>query len=421
MPDWGAEDRAGGAATPSAVGGRSGTRQGGRRSGFGWQIPATAGVVLLAFGGGWLTWSLYRGTAAHYVTQKLERGPVVRTVAASGVIGPTATTRVGVRVSGVINALSCEVNMSVTAGQLCAKLDPRPYQFVMDQARADLTEAETRLENDKVNLAQAQTAFERNEALAKRRAISRKALNKSRKTFDRAQSQMKRGEATVAQLQTVLHAAEINLGDTGIVSPIDGTVIARNVEVGQTAAAGSKTPPLFLVAADLTVIHIDANIGETDISKVTQGAKVSFTVEAFPNRPFAGEVIQIGSSPRIIQNVAAYDVVIRAPNPDLLLKPGMMATTGIVIDQRDDVFRVPNQALRYSPRDLAVPNAPGEPSASLDGWSRLWILRDGKPTAITVRLGLDDGAYTEIFEGEVRPGDELIIGASGGVLEKQKP
>ena len=385
VPDWGAEDRAGEAATPSAVSGRDGTRQDARTSGLSWQIPAAAGVVLLAFGGGWLTWSLYRGTAAHYVTQKIERGSVVRIVTASGTVNSATIARVEPHVSGVIQALYCDVNMSVTVGQLCAKIDARPYQDVMDQAKADLAEAETRLENDKVNLAQAQAAFERNEALAKRRAISRKALNKSRKTFERAQSQMKRGEATVAQLQTVLHAAEINLGDTGIVSPIDGTVIARNVEVGQTAAAGSKTPPLFLVAADLTVIHIDANVGETDISKVKQGAKVSFTVEAFPNRPFAGEVIQIGPSSRIIQNVAAYDVVIRAPNPDLLLKPGMMATIGIVIDQRDDVFRVPNQALRYSPRDLAVPNASGEPTASLDGWSRLWILRGGKPTAITVR------------------------------------
>jgi HlyD family secretion protein len=232
---------------------------------------------------------------------------------------------------------------------------------------------------------------------------------------------MKLDKTTIAQLQAAFHAAEINLASTNIVSPIDGTVVSRNVETGQTVAEGSDTPPIFLVAADLTVIHVDAIVGEKYIDKVKRGAKVSFTVEAFPNRPFAGEVIQIGPSPRIIQNVAAYDVVIRAPNPDLLLKPGMMATIGIVVDERDDVFRVPKQALRYSPRDLAVPNAFGEPNASLDGWSRLWILRGGKPTAITVRLGLDDGAYTEIVEGEVWPGDELIIGGSGGVLEKQKP
>ncbi len=182
-------------------------------------------------------------------------------------------------------------------------------------------------------------------------------------------------------------------------------------------AAGPETPPLFLVATDLTIIQVDAIVGEKYIDKVKQGDKVSFTVEAFPNRPFAGEVIQIGSSPRIIQNVVAYDVVIRAPNPDLLLKPGMTATIGIVVDERDDVFRVPKQALRYSPRDLAVQNGAGSPGVPPDRWSQLWILREGKPAAITVQLGLDDGAYTEIVKGDLRPGDELIIGEGGGGLK----
>ena len=198
-------------------------------------------------------------------------------------------------------------------------------------------------------------------------------------------------------------------------------MVSRNVEIGQTVAAGSETPPLFLIAADLTVIHVDANVGEKDIGEVKPGDKATFAVEAFPNRPFTGEVTQIRPSPQTIQNVATYDVVISAPNPDLLLKPGMIATIRIVVDRRDDVLRAPNQALRYSPRDLAVPNGAGGPRTSSDGWSQLWILRDGKPTAITVQLGLDDGAYTEIVKGDVQPGDELIIGESDGILEKQKP
>ena len=130
---------------------------------------------------------------------------------------------------------------------------------------------------------------------------------------------------------------------------------------------------------------------------------------------------QIRPSPPTIENVATYDVVIRAPNPDLLLEPGMIAMIRIVVDRRDDVLRAPNQALRYSPRDLAVPNGAGGAMTPPDGWSQLWILRDGKPTAITVQLGLDDGAYTEIVKGDVQPGDELIIGESDGILEKQKP
>ena len=152
--------------------------------------------------------------------------------------------------------------------------------------------------------------------------------------------------------------------------------------------------------------------------EVKPGDKASFTVEAFPNRRFAGEVTQVRPSPQTIQNVATYNIVISAPNPERLLEPGMMATISIVVDRRDDVIRAPNQALRYSPRDLAVPNGSGSPRAPPGGSSRLWIMRDGKPIAITVQLGLNDGANTEIVEGDLQPGDELIIGESGGALEK---
>ena len=392
--------------------------QSARKSGWSWRMAAAV-LAVLAFGGCLLTWSLYRGTAPHYVTRKLERGSVVRTVTASGIVRPAATTPVGARVSGAIQALYCDANMTVKAGHLCAKIEPRPYQNVVDQDKADLATAEARLDKAKANLARAQAAFERNQIRAKRRAITRKALDNSRTAYEQAQTQIKRDEATVAQLQTALHAAEINLSYSNIVSPIDGTVVSRNVEIGQTVAAGLDAPPLFLVAADLTVIHVDANVGEKDIGEVKLGDKATFTVEAFPNRPFAGEVTQIFPSLQTIHNVATYDVVIIAPNPDLLLKPGMTATIRIVVDSRDDVIRAPNSALRYSPRDLAIPNGSGR--ASSDGTSQLWILRDRKPKAIHVQLGLDDGTNTEIVEGEVRPGDELIIDENGGALEKSKP
>ncbi|HEY8008356.1 MAG TPA: efflux RND transporter periplasmic adaptor subunit [Methylocella sp.] len=372
-------------------------------------------LTILALGGGWLTWSLHRGTAAYYVTQKIERGSIVRSVIASGIIGPTASTPVGARVPGVIQALYCNTNMTVNAGQICAKIDPRPYQIVVDQNKAGLVAAEARLEKDKAKLSQAQEAFERTLIRVKRRAMSRKALDKSRKAYEQAQAQIKGDEAMEAKLETALHAAEIDLGDTEIVSPIDGTLVSRNVEVGQTVATGTETPPLFLVAEDLTVIHIVANVDEKDISEVKPGDNATFTIEAFPNRPFTGEVKQILPSTQTMQNVVTYDVVITAPNPDLLLEPGMMATISIVVNRRDHVIRAPNQALRYSPRDLAFPNGSGSPRTPPDGSSQLWILRDGKPRAITVQLGLNDGANTEIVGGDLRPGDELIISVSGGV------
>jgi HlyD family secretion protein len=261
---------------------------------------------------------------------QLKRGSVVRTVTASGIVGPAATAPVVARVPGVIQALDCDAKMNVKAGQVCAKIDPRPYQIVVDQSRADLAAVEARLEKDKADLAQANAALESHEALAKRRAISRKAIDKSRKAFERAQTQAKRDEARVAELRAALHAAETNLSYTDIVSPIHGTVVSRNVEIGQTVAADSQTPPIFVIAADLTLTQIDAIISATDSGEVKLGDKATFTVAAFPNRTFSGTVTQVRPSPQTGEH--AYDVVISAPNPDLLLEPGMAATIRIVIE-----------------------------------------------------------------------------------------
>ena len=380
-----------------------------------WRIPAAAALVVLAFGaGGWLYWSTHRTATVHYATQKIELGSIIRTVTASGIVVSTATAPIGARVSGVIQALYCAASTKVKAGQLCAKIDPHPYEVVMDQDKADLAAAEDRLQKDKADLAHKKAAFERHEALSKRRAVSRKALDNSRRAYEQAQTQTKLDEATITQLQAALHAAENNLGYTNIVSPIDGTVDSRNVAIGQMVAAGSETAPLFLVAADLTVIRVDANVSENDTSEVKLGDKATFTVNSFPNRPFAGEVTQIGPSLQAIQNLVTYDVVITASNPDRLLEPGMTTTIKIVVDRRDDVLRAPGQALRYSPRDLAVPHGGSGARTPLDGWPQVWILREGRPTAVPVQLGLHDGIYTEIVKGDLRPGDDLIISESGG-------
>jgi RND family efflux transporter MFP subunit len=379
-----------------------------------WQIPAAAVVlVVLAFGGGWLYWSTHRTATVRYATQKIELGSIVRTVTASGGVVPSATALVGARVSGVIQALSCAADTKVKAGQICAKLDPRPYQTVVDQDNADLAAAEDRREKDKTDLAHAKAAFERHEARSKRRAISRKALDNSHRTYEQAQTQTKLDEATVAELQAALHAAETNLGDTDIVSPIDGTVVSRNVAIGQIVAVGSETAPLFLVAADLTVLHVDANVRKNDIGEVNLGDKATFTVGPFANRLFAGEVTQIGPSPQTIENVVTYDVVITASNPDLLVEPGMTATIRIVVDRRDNVLRAPDQALRYSPAGHAAPSDSSGARTPLAGWPQVWTLREGRPTAVPVQLGLQDGVYTEIVKGDLKPGDDLIISESG--------
>ena len=291
-------------------------------------------VLLLLTGSLWIMANLNHNMASmgQIMEMQFERGSKVRTVTASGVVAPTATAPVSVRVSGEIQALYCDAKMHVKAGQLCAKIDPRPYQIAVDQSRAELAAAEARLERDKGDLAQAKAAFESREALAKRRASSRKAIDQLRKSFVRAQTQLERDEAKVAELQAELHAAETNLGYTNVVSPIDGTVVSRNVDLGRTAAADSGTPPLFVIASDPALIHIGATISAEDGGEVKLGDKASFTVAAFPNRQFSGTVTQTRPSPQALDHAATYDVVISAPNPDLLLESGMAATIRIVIE-----------------------------------------------------------------------------------------
>lgn len=260
------------------------------------------------------------------VRTQFKRGPEVPAVTATGVVGPAATTPVGAYVSGVIQVLDCEVNMQVKAGQLCAKIDPRPYQIAVDERTAELKETEARLEKDKAHLAQAKAAFESHAGAAKRRAGPRKEIARLRKSFERTQAQTNRDEAKAAQLQEVLHAAETSLSHTNIVSPLDGMVLARNIELGQPVAASSEKP-LFVIAADLSLIHIDAKIGAKDIGEIVLGSKATFTVDVFPNRQFSGTVTQIRLSPD--EHAASTGVVITAPNPDFLLKPGMPATIRI--------------------------------------------------------------------------------------------
>ena len=376
-----------------------------------WRIPAAAvALAVLAFGGGsgWLYWSTHRTTAVHYVTQKIELGSIIRSVTASGVVVPTATASIDARVSGVIQALYCAADTKVKAGQLCAKIDPRPYQTLVDQDNADLAATEVRLQKDNADLARSKATFERYEAREGRRVISQKTLDKLRKAYEQAQTRTKIEEASVAQLQAALHAAQTNLGYTDINSPIDGTVVSRNVEMGQSIVAGKETP-LFVVAEGLTAMQVNGNVSENDMRAINLGDKASFTVEAIPNHLFVGAITQLGRPSQTLEHAPTYDVVITAPNPKLLLKPGMTATIKIVVDRRDDVLRAPDQALRYSPARRAAPSSSSGAGTPLDGGPRVWILREGRPTAVPVQLGLDDGAYTEIVKGDLKPGDELII------------
>ncbi len=368
-----------------------------------------AGVLILllaAAGGAW--WNLSRPAPVSYTTAPATRGPVVRSVTATGTVNPVLTIIVGSYVSGVIQDIYCDYNTKVKKGQLCAKIDPRPYQTLVDQDRANLAVAKAQLLKDQANLAYAKLSWQRNEALVKRGWVSQDTADSAQSTYNQAQAQIELDNATIQQRQAALSTSEVNLGYTSIVSPVDGTVVSRNVTIGQTVAASFQTPTLFLIGTDLTQMEVDTNVSESDIGGIKEGNAASFTVEAFPDRPFNGVVAQVRQAPQTIQNVVTFDVVVNVDNGGLLLKPGMTATTKIVTARRDDVLRVPDQALRYAPGG-AQSAAGGEAPAGAAKPAQVWVLRDGRPTPVTVGVGLDDDSYSEILSGDLAPGDRVIL------------
>ncbi len=359
-----------------------------------------------------------------YVTAAVSRGTVAKTVTASGAVNPVITVQVGTYVSGVVQQLLCDYNTVVRKGQLCAKIDPRPYQIVVDQDQANLAEAKAQLAKDQTNLGYTKASYDRAVELAKRGIDTQDALDAAKSTYAQAQAQIELDQATIKQHEAALKAAEINVGYTDIISPVDGTVVSRNVTVGQTVAASFQTPTLFLIATDLTKMQVDTNVSESDIGNIHDGTPASFTVEAYPDRTFKGTVSQVRQAPQTVQNVVTYDVVVSAANPGDVLKPGMTATVKIITAEREGVLRVPDQALRYTPggvtgsgpggaiatggrRDEAPVDTMG-PHRGVNAAS-VWVLRGGKPVRVAVTVGLDDNTNAEIVEGNLQPGDRVIV------------
>ena len=355
-------------------------------------------------------WALGQRSSIGFVTAPVTKGAVIRTVTATGTVNPELTIIVGAAVSGVIQQLYCDYNTRVKTGQVCARIDPRAYQSVVDQNKANLEVATAQLEKDKANLTYAKLALGRAATLLPTHAVSQDAYDSAKSTYDQAVAQITFDEATVKQRQASLDAAQVNLDYTDIVSPVDGTVVSRNVTMGQTVAASFQTPTLFLIATDLARMQVDANVSESDIGGVKLGNNATFTVDAYPKRTFEGKVSQVRQSPQNVQNVVTYDIVISVDNTDLTLMPGMTAASRIVIDQRNDVIRVPNQSLRYVPKSLA--------GAAQSGQSQIWVLRDGEPAPIPVVAGLDDDGYTEIVSGDLKPGDLVITAEQLATVNK---
>ena len=292
-------------------------------------------------------------------------------------------------------------------GQICAKIDPRPYQVTVEQASASLANAHAQLKKDQASLNYARITYQRDQSLAKENVVTEDALDSARSTADQAAAQVELDRANIRQQEASLHAAQVNLGFTDIISPVDGTVVSRNVDVGQTVAASFQTPTLFLIAQDLTRMQVDASVSESDVGPVRVGQSAEFTVDAFPHHPFPATVTQVRQAPVTVQNVVTYDVVLGVSNPELLLKPGMTANARIITAEQKNVLQVPLQALRFSPnggdeRDKAE-------HRHADHTASLWVLHGRALREIQVVRGIDDGTLVEILGGDLKPGDQIVI------------
>jgi HlyD family secretion protein len=351
----------------------------------------------------WVHWHAPAPVA--YVTRPVTRGAVTPFVTASGTLNPVVIVQVGTYVSGVIQELHCDFNTQVHKGQLCARIDPRPYQTAVDQDRANLQQARAQLEKDRTSQELAKVTFQRNQDLIALDSVSKEDFDTAQSNYRQATSQIALDQATVAQRAAALRSSEVNLGYTDITSPVDGTVVSRNITQGQTVAASFQTPTLFIIATDLTKMQVDTNVSESDIGEVAEGNESSFTVEAFPSRTFRGHIVQVRQAPQTVQNVVTYDAVVEVDNSELLLKPGMTATARIITHRHDDVLRVPDAALRYSPAAAPAQN----PSPARGGAEHVWVLRNGHLAMVAIQAALDDGEYAEIAHGELHVGDQLVV------------
>ena len=365
-----------------------------------WALVALLALAAI-IGVAW--WAMHRSPTVHYVTAPAERGAITRTVAATGTVNPVLTIIVGSYVSGVIQNLYCDYNTQVRAGQVCAKIDPRPYQAIYDQYAGQLLRDQAVLDKDRTDLT-------RYQQLAALNSIARQQAEDQAYTVNQ-------DAATVKLDQALVEGAKLNLVYTDIISPVNGTVVSRSVTGGQTVASSFQTPTLFLIATDLKQMEVDTNTSEGDMGDVKVGDKATFSIDAFPQRIFQGAVTQVRQSPQTVQNVVTYDVVLSVDNSDLALIPGMTASTQIIIDQRNDVLRVSNQALRYVPGGLSALRGAG--SAPTNKQPEAWVLRDGRPVAVAVVTGLSDDNFTEIVSGDLRTNDLVISAESSGAASNQ--
>lgn len=418
---------------------------------------------LLAAGAiGGLVWYLRQPNEPEikYETSPVDRGRLAAQVTASGTVSALVTVQVGSQVSGRVEKLNVDFNTQVKKGDIIAKIDAKMFEADVQKSRANLVAASGNLARTKADAELAERQATRVRGLHAEGLSSKADLDTAESAAVSAKAQVEAQKGTVEQARAALQQAEINLAYTVIKSPIDGVVISRTVDVGQTVAASLSAPTLFTIAEDLRKMQVDTFVAEADVGKLRPGAPATFTVDAFPGRRFQGVVREIRNAPQTVQNVVTYDAVIDVENANLELKPGMTANVTVVVAEKDAVLRVPNAALRFRPgpdvlgsasagpggdRPRRGPSGPrpptgpagsgemaspsGAPSGAADGADprsrgdsrTVYVLANGAPKPVRVRIGITDGNSTELLDGELAEGDPVIVSSTGGAAASAAP
>lgn len=374
------------------------------------------------------TWFLLkRPSKISYKTAKVEKGSIVSVISATGTVNPVTTIQVGSQVSGTIQKRYVDYDSKVQKGQVIAELDPSLFLAQVEQARGNHQNSQATLQKARVTLADAKRTLERNKQLIAQGIVAQSDFDAAQTAYDAALAGISAAEAGVMQTRGSLMLAETNLKNSVIRSPVDGVVISRSVDVGQTVAASFQTPTLFTIAQDLTKMQIETSVDEADISQARLGQPVSFSVDAYPNRTFKGEVTQIRSAPITVQNVVTYVVVVQVDNHELKLKPGMTANVSIETGRRDEVLKIPSAALRFRPKiadeaKSSKPQGGGQKGAGAHGkpgGQQVYLLKEGAPLAVPIKTGLTDTSFAELVEGELQAGDEVIVEQVDGSKKKK--
>ena len=355
-----------------------------------------------------------------YETAVIDRGDITEKITATGTINPVNSVKVGSQVSGRIIKIMADFNAQVKKGQVVAQLETDIYQSKVEQADANYKMSQAQSKEANATLLDTESNLRRAKKLRQDNVLSERDLEIAETKYDSARASYGAALAREEQSKALLNTAQLDLQHTTIYSPVDGIVISRNCDVGQTVVATFQTPDLFLIAEDLTKMRVDAYVDEADIGKAGVGQQVQFTVDAYPDKVFTGTISQVRFAPKELQNVVSYATLIEVPNPELMLRPGMTASISIIAEQKKNVLRVANAALRFKPdpedKELSKNEATAGNEASADDdemktQHRVWVFaEDGRVRTVSIRTGIFDAKHAEVTGGEIKDGQKVIIG-----------